>query len=422
MSASARRLVAPMVLALALLAAGCGGGSSEDTAPATSAPTTPQPKNRPLGPNAPIAARLRADKVPLFNGQGDFYLPPNPLPHGEPGDLIRVQPVERDGLEGIDTLLVMYHSRNRNDDDVPVTGLIAIPPGAAPKTGHLVISWAHGTSGMAPQCAPSRSSDGFNRQYVDLGYIMAATDYLGLGPPGRHPYLSGISEGRSVIDIVRALQHIPSAHADPRWVAFGHSQGGHAAIFAAEIAPLYAPESQLLGAVAAAPVGDLTNLVPYAASPIRGIGVMIVYGLAVENPDLHPEEFLTPLAVAKSSIIDTGCNGDIAKEYNTAFSANDLLLKDPGVFEPARTILKANNPGQVQTPVPIFIVHGGTDWIVPPERSKAIFTSACQSGDTIERRVYNDADHTAILAAAGNDIQQWIADRFAGLPARNGCP
>jgi pimeloyl-ACP methyl ester carboxylesterase len=407
---------------MAVFAASACAAANDDPEP-TAAPATPATtaQRRP-GPNAPVIARLRADHVPLFNGQGDFYTPPNPLPRGEPGDLIRVEAVARDGLEGIDTLLVMYHSRNKNDDDVAVTGLIAIPPGAAPKGGRPIISWAHGTSGLAPKCAPSRSSDGFNRRYVDLGYIIVATDYIGLGPPGRHPYLAGISEGRSVIDMVRALEHIPSAGAGSKWVAFGHSQGGHAAIFAAEIAPLYAPESELLGAVAVAPVGDLTNLMPYAASPIRGIGVMIVYGLAVENPDLHPEDYLTDLAISKASVIDTGCNGDIAQAYATAFSANDLLKVDPGAFEPARTILKANNPGQVATPVPILIVHGGADWIVPPERSKAIFDSQCKLGVTTERRVYNDADHSEILVAAGGDIEHWIADRFAGVGARSSCP
>lgn len=433
------RVVQGVIAATALgLAVACTAGSAPPPPQAATAPapetTTAEPERRAA---ADLGERLRDDGLPVFDGVGDFYVPPEPLPFGEPGALIRVQPVARKGLEGIDVVLVMYHSRNRDGDDVAVTGLVAIPRGEAPPGGRRVMSWAHGTSGLAPQCAPSRNTDAFNRKYVDAGYIVAATDYLGLGPPpdrtaapgepriggtGRHPYLSGITEGRSVIDLVRAVQRVPSASAGNEWVVFGHSQGGHAAIFTAEIAAFYAPETQLIGAVAMAPVGDLTNLMPYAASPIRGIGVMIVYGLAEENPDLNPSEYLTDLALAKASVLDTGCNGDIAEAYAVAFSANDLLRKDPGVFEPARTILKANDPGQVKTAVPVLIVHGGSDWIVPPGRSEFIYDLQCSLGVTVERTVYDDADHTTILEAAGPRIDSWIDARFSGFPATSDCP
>ena len=47
--------------------------------------------------------------------------------------------------------------------------------------------------------------------YLKAGYAVAETDYEGLGTPGVHPYLIGSSEGRSVLDIVRAAREI-----DPR--------------------------------------------------------------------------------------------------------------------------------------------------------------------------------------------------------------
>ena len=44
------------------------------------------------------------------------------------------------------------------------------------------------------------------KQLVDAGYVVAATDYEGLGTPGVHPYLVGESEGRSVLDAARAAR------------------------------------------------------------------------------------------------------------------------------------------------------------------------------------------------------------------------
>jgi len=36
------------------------------------------------------------------------------------------------------------------------------------------------------------------------GYVVVATDYEGLGDPGVHPYLVGVSEAYAVLDSVRA--------------------------------------------------------------------------------------------------------------------------------------------------------------------------------------------------------------------------
>ena len=43
------------------------------------------------------------------------------------------------------------------------------------------------------------------------GYVVVATDYPGLGVPGQiHPYLIGVSEGRAVLDSVRAARACPA--------------------------------------------------------------------------------------------------------------------------------------------------------------------------------------------------------------------
>ena len=42
--------------------------------------------------------------------------------------------------------------------------------------------------------------------------VFAATDYEGLGTPGRHPYIVGESEARGTLDIVRAAQQLERSH------------------------------------------------------------------------------------------------------------------------------------------------------------------------------------------------------------------
>jgi hypothetical protein len=76
-----------------------------------------------------------------------------------------------------------------------------------------------------------------------------------------HPYLVGASEARAVIASVRVAATMPGAGGGKRFVVWGHSQGGHAALFTGIIARTYAPELDLLGVAAAAPAADLVTLI-----------------------------------------------------------------------------------------------------------------------------------------------------------------
>ena len=94
--------------------------------------------------------------------------------------------------------------------------------------------------------AARRAATGPSPESWGLRAVVVATDYVGLGPKGeRHTYLSGPAEGHSVIDIVRAARRIPWVHAGRQWVTVGVSQGGHASLFAGELARRYAPELEL---------------------------------------------------------------------------------------------------------------------------------------------------------------------------------
>ena len=98
------------------------------------------------------------------------------------------------------------------------------------------------------------------RSFVRNGYVVAATDYPGLGTEGPHPYLVGTSEARAVIDSVRVAAGLPGAGGGKKFLVWGHSQGGHAALFTGIVAKAYAPQLELLGVAAAAPATDLVTL------------------------------------------------------------------------------------------------------------------------------------------------------------------
>src|ERR1700756_33059 len=130
---------------------------------------------------------------------------------------------------------------------VPVSGTLYLPKGTPPAGGWPLVSWAHGTLGVADICAPSwaghKPRDAtYIQRWLENGFAVVATDYQGLGGPGPHPYLIWEAEGRSVLDAARAAL---SAHADklaPRVFITGQSQGSGAALGATRIAPTYASD------------------------------------------------------------------------------------------------------------------------------------------------------------------------------------
>ena len=208
-----------------------------------------------------------------------------------------------ESLKGAKNYLVDYKQVGVRGTMVPVSGMVAIPKGKAPKGGWPVITWAHGTTGIADVCAPSRlpaGTGGLNipmlESWIKAGYAVVRTDYEGLGGPGPHPYLIGVSEGRGVLDIVRAARQLDPQLSD-RVVISGHSQGGHAALWAASLVKSYTPEIKLRGVLAFAPASHIATeagfLKSVTATSLTGLAATIFRGLDVSYPSLHISSLLT---------------------------------------------------------------------------------------------------------------------------------
>jgi pimeloyl-ACP methyl ester carboxylesterase len=356
---------------------------------------------------------------------GDLYALAEPLEPGEPGDVIAVQAVE--GLDIDATVLrVLYHSESIAGDDIAVSGIIAVPTTPAPAGGRTVLSWAHGTTGIADECAPSKDpagqSIGLIAPFLERGMVFVATDYEGLGTPGRHPYIAGVSEGRGVLDIVRAARALGDrADASDEVVIWGHSQGGHAALFANQIAPEWAPELKVVGTVAGAPPSQLPLIAAALKdSPYRFYLGMVVAGWAAAYPDADPADVLTPLGVEQLAKVDEGCGGTLAASWNDV-PYDDLVHADPASVEPWATLLVENDPGFVVGESPVLIIHGEQDEQIPTISSKLLLDRMCGIGQVVERRTY-PGSHAGVIAPSLPDMLAWIDARLAGDPAPTSCP
>jgi hypothetical protein len=338
---------------------------------------------------------------------------------GDPGDLIRVQEVS--ATETATTVRIMYHSRDAQDRDRAVTGMLTYPTAPAPEGGWPVVSLANGTVGLASNCALSRR--GQPAPTFGVEGVGVVTDYIGLGPVGEiHPYLSKPSEGHSVIDAVRAAGNLEATGAGTSWFAVGHSQGGHGALSAMELGEVYAPELDLLGTVALAPAalfdrryGGIDDIVS------RMVGVMGFYGAAAEHPEIDPADYVGPETAAAAGVIETGCADEVIAAF-LPIPAETFYTNDPFTTEPAASILRANDVGSVAVDSPLLLVSGTADDRVVVQRVRDLDAQLCEAGQVTEYLELEGANHGNEYARAAVQIEGWLAARLAGEPAPDTCP
>ena len=376
-----------------------------------------------------VAASATAKLVPIPTGpEGDaFYVPPDPLPKAKPGTIIWARPVT--APPGANGWLVLYHSRSVAGKDVAVSGVVYAPQGPSPKGGRPIVSWGHGGAGVADACAPTRLytaepeilGGGLVGDLIAQGVVVVATDYEGLGTPGVAPFLVGESEGRSLLDAARAAHRMPDAGAGRSVIVAGHSEGGQSALFAGELARSYAPELRVLGVTAGAPAADMTVIVPIAVTrPLAaGYGIMALIGLEAAYPKAKAAAVLTPDALSRTTVVNTGCTSDVLTAY--AAAPQPLVTRDLSTWQPWARLLRKNSAGNRVTKVPVLVYQGDADPTIPKGLTDGLVTKLCSLGDTVDYRVYAGANHNSALTAAKPDLVAWIADRFAGRPATSTC-
>lgn len=108
-----------------------------------------------------------------------------------------------------------------------------------------------------------------------------------------HPFLVADSAGRSVIDAVHAARQA-APQLSRSWFAFGHSQGGHAAIAAGELAASWGRGLDFRGSVGIAPVTDVGAMYGYGSPGPneRVFYLLVLAGLQTLHPELRVADYL----------------------------------------------------------------------------------------------------------------------------------
>jgi pimeloyl-ACP methyl ester carboxylesterase len=98
------------------------------------------------------------------------------------------------------------------------------------------------------------------------------------------------------------------------------------------------------------------------------------------------------------------------------YPASALLSHDPMSVPQWAALLLANDPGQFTSGsnVPLLIIQGADDDLVPVTTTQQLATHLCGIGEEVQRWLYPGEGHAEVITPSTPDMVQWIADRFAG--------
>ncbi|WP_160003883.1 alpha/beta fold hydrolase [Rhizobium sp. 18055] len=349
---------------------------------------------------------------------------------GRPGSIIRSEPMPFSPPDA-SAFRILYRSVGLHGEPIAVSGVF-IKPSTGNDAVRPVVAWAHPTSGVATACAPSLSRGVYRQiqgleQLLQQGFAVVATDYPGLGGPGVHPYLIGESEGRAVLDSVRAARELLAQSSPTQFAVWGHSQGGQAALYAGLLARSYAPELTLEGIAAAAPVTDLATLMrdDFASSGGKGLTALTLWSWS-RVFDIKLDKIVDPAAISTVDTLAGGCIETIfdfleRRIEERPLSKDFLTVTDISAAQPWNDLLKQNSPGVLPREVPVFIAQGLGDGIVRPSVTISYVRQLCNHGTSVDFLAVSKVGHGFIARDTAREAVRWIGDRFAGAIAPNTC-
>jgi pimeloyl-ACP methyl ester carboxylesterase len=369
-----------------------------------------------------------------------FYSPPATV-SGAPGTVLRAEPMTfyLDPLRTIRSTAaatrVMYATRDRAGAPVAVTGTLLMPP--VPWVGpgqRPVVGYAAGTQGMGDQCAPSRQLAAgseyegvFVSGLLTRGYAVAMTDYQGLGTEGTHTYMVREAQAHAVLDMVRAAQHLPGTGlpATGPVLLAGYSQGGGATAAAVELAPSYAPDLKVKGAVAGAVPADLGAVAAnldgglYSAFALYAVaGKSAAYGL-----DLG--DFLNARGAAVIEAVKGECVAESIALH--AFTRSSDLTKDGRTLtelaatEPFRSIIADQRIGRLKPTVPVLVTHSVLDDVIPYAVGQGLARDWCARGANVAFSANITPTHVGGAVPSFAKQFAFLEARVAGLPQVSDC-
>lgn len=346
----------------------------------------------------------------------------------QPGQLITIRESTRNKLpDAGENYFVSYLAPTPTGGEAVLYGQISLPKSPPPEGGYPVISWGNGTTGNAPQCAPSIVSSyavEYLNEWVKRGYAVVRTDYEGWGADGPRLELNGKSNADAMGYLVAAAHELTDQLSDD-WIAIGHSLGGGAALWTASQSYKY----NLKGAIALAPVGP--GVLEFIDGIMQGKPIghftqqfvsVTLLGAQATDPSIDIDRLATgEMKPQLEAMRDSACLGDPVF-MNFPHLQPGEYLKPGEDYDKLVSFLKAQDPSSLKLNVPVLIAQGTDDeTTVTPSTTEKMVSSLCASDATVDYKVYKAADHRGVITASSMDAFQFAETVFSGKTPKSTC-
>lgn len=371
---------------------------------------------------------------PVRPRDDDFYDAPAGLEELAPGEIIRTRSVKLAfvGLipqRRMRAWQIAYRSNDLNGQAEVAVTTVVVPA----KARGTLVAYQCAIDAVSDRCFPSyalrqgASALGalpqgeliFISLLLRLGHVVTITDH-----EGRGGYFAAPREpGHRVLDAIRATRALPEAGLEPdgRVAMIGYSGGGMATAWAAEMAPSYAPDVEITGAVLGSPVGDPGEAFLKLNDGFwAGLPALVVSGLREIYPgladviDRHAsvdgrqrldrlQQITTVEAVAKYAYDDFD-------DYLDAPLAD--VLAEPALLE----LFDDLRLGQAAPTCPTLVLQSTNDQIIDIDDVDAQVERYREHGGEVEYVRDRASEHISLMILGMPMMLNWLEDRFAGRP------
>ncbi|MEV0297717.1 lipase family protein [Nocardia sp. NPDC050710] len=364
-----------------------------------------------------------------------FYLPPTGFARFAPGTVLRTRTVDL-ALFGrvpqkISAWQLLYRTNDLNGVADAAVTTVLLPWGTAPTDSRPLVSFQCAIDGVSSKCFPSYSLRRGARalgaipqlelpviaEALARGWAVSVPDHGGMGGHfgvAREP-------GYRALDAIRAaLSFQPLGLSSATQVGlWGYSGGGLATAWTAELAAGYAPELDIVGAVAGSPVGDPASaFVRLNGSLLSGFSTVCVAALRRAYPELErvlsahaKPEFHDLLADAESrttlSLVSRFAGKNIDRYSNSTFAE---LLAQPEL----QRVLDDIRPGGQAPAMPLFVLQGVNDELIAVDDVDQHVDRYRSGGAYVHYLRDRLSLHMPLLYIGTPVTMNWLADRFGG--------
>ncbi|GAB2568003.1 lipase family protein [Nocardia heshunensis] len=253
--------------------------------------------------------------------------------------------------------------------------------------------------------------------YLAAGLTVVVSDYEG----SKLAYGAGRLSGNATLDGIRAALHVLGAPAATPVGMSGFSGGSIATEFAAELAPTYAPELNVVGVAAGGMPVDMAATIDYVdGSPDWALVLPYVMQGAARGFDLDLNPYLSDYGRDVMAQIADHCvsNGP----HFPGLRMSQLLrpqYQDYRAIPGFSRILTENRMGDTGTPSAPMLFGAGNadgtgDGVIVAAGERTLATEYCHRGVSVEYKEYPGSNHLLAGVLFVPAAQAFLMDRFSG--------